>query len=394
MWTIGKSIFAVLVRTRVLLIWVLAFPLLLSTLFTFMFANLDSITSFKPVPTAVVADSAYARASQFSNAIDALSKPGDDQVLDRHTYATLDEARTALDHGDVAGILSVDADGSPLLSLSSHSSNAAGTDQINQTILHTLMNSYVANAALLTSIGKDDPSAVSNPEAIRQAIEREQATEQVSLTHSAPSLSVRFYYALLGMACLYCSLIGLTAICKAQPNLTALGARQALGGTSRPKLLAATLATSWVFAFSCMLVAFLYMRFALDVDFGGREGACIAGLGVAALFSVSFGTLLGSLPKINMHVKVSLNVVATLMLSLFAGLFGTPAMDLADNVARTFPVLAAANPARVVEDMFYSLYSYDSFTVFFEKIGILLVMIVVLFAISSLFIRRQRYASI
>lgn len=394
MWNVCKGTIVVLARTRVLLIWALAFPLLLSTLFSLMFANLDSVTSFRPVPTAVVADGDYRQAAQFSSTIDALSKPGDSQMLDVRTFATMDEARSALAHDEVAGILSIDADGNPLLSMPSVSSGEAGEGQINQTILHTLVNTYVTNDALLTSIGRDDPSALSDPAAIRQATAREEATEHVSLTRSAPSQTVRYYYTLLGMACLYCSFVGLMAICKTQPNLTALGARQAIGGVSRARMLAATLAASWVIAFSCLLVAFLYMRFALGVDFAGREGACIAALGVAALFAVSFGTLLGSLPKINMHVKTSLSVIATLMLSLFAGLFGTPSMDLADKVARSFPTLAAINPARVVADTFYSLYYYDSLAAFFGKIGILLIMTVVLFAISSLFIRRQRYASL
>ena len=57
-------------------------------------------------------------------------------------------------------------------------------------------------------------------------------------------------------------------------------------------------------------------------------------------------------------------------------------------------MLAAVNPAKVVTDAFYSLYYYDSLVPFAEKAGILLIMTVVLFAVSALFVRRQRYASL
>lgn len=69
-------------------------------------------------------------------------------------------------------------------------------------------------------------------------------------------------------------------------------------------------------------------------------------------------------------------------------------MELADSIARAFPLFASLNPAKVVTDAFYSLYYYDSLTPYFGKLGILIAMTAVLFALSSLFIRRQRYASL
>ena len=210
----------------------------------------------------------------------------------------------------------------------------------------------------------------------------------------ASSGTVRYYYALLGMAALFCGQVGMLAICETQPNLTPLGARRAIGATSRGKTLVATLAASWAISFACLLVAFLFIRFVVGVDFAGREGMCVVAIAVAALFATSLGTLLGSLPKVGFGVKTGLLTGLTCLLSLFAGLYGEPCMDLADQIAREAPVLAAVNPAKVVTDAFYSLYYYDSLVPFAEKAGILLIMTVVLFAVSALFVRRQRYASL
>lgn len=393
MFNVFKGALMVLTRKRELFIWSLAFPILLSTMFMLMFANLDDATAFDPVATAVVADAHYDEATAFSSVIDELGEEGDDQLLDIRTFATVDEARNALTAGEVIGIVSVEADGTPKLAVSPNS-GGLGVEQIGRTILDTVMNTYVRNADLLASLAADNPLALADPDLVEEALTHGNATVQVSLTHSTPVQSVRYYYALLGMAALFCGQVGMLAICETQPNLTPLGARRAIGATSRGKTLVATLAASWAISFACLLVAFLFIRFVVGVDFAGREGMCVVAIAVAALFATSLGTLLGSLPKVGFGVKTGLLTGLTCLLSLFAGLYGEPCMDLADQIAREAPVLAAVNPAKVVTDAFYSLYYYDSLVPFAEKAGILLIMTVVLFAVSALFVRRQRYASL
>lgn len=393
MFNVFKGALMVLTRKRELFIWSLAFPILLSTMFMLMFANLDDATAFDPVATAVVADAHYDEATAFASVIDELGEAGDDQLLDVRTFATVEEARDALAAGEVVGVISVGADGTPKLAVSPDS-GGLGVEQIGRTILDTVMNTYARNADLLASIAADNPLALADPDLVEDALAHGEATVQVSLTHSTPVQSVRYYYALLGMAALFCGQVGMLAICETQPNLTPLGARRAIGATSRGKTLVATLAASWAISFVCLLVAFLFIRFVVGVDFAGREGMCVIAIAVAALFATSLGTLLGSLPKIGFGVKTGLLTGLTCLLSLFAGLYGEPCMDLADQIAREAPVLAAVNPAKVVTDAFYSLYYYDSLVPFAEKAGILFIMTVALFAVSALFVRRQRYASL
>lgn len=392
MWNVFKGALTVLTRKRELFVWSLAFPIILSTMFMFMFSNLDSSTAFDPVPTGVVADGAY-EGSAFADVVDELGASGDDQLLDVRAFASADEAREALLAGDVLGVVSVDAEGTPLLAVTP-SSGGVGVDQIGRTVLGTVVDTYVRNADLVAGIAADDPLALADPDRVEEALSRGSATEQVSLTHAAPTESVRYYYALLGMTALFCGQVGMLAICETQPNLSALGARRALGATSRGKTLAATLAASWLISFACLIVAFLYMRFAVGIDFSGREGLCVAALAAAALLSTALGTLLGSLPKVGLGVKTGLLTALTCFLSLFAGLYGEPCMALADSITRSFPVLASINPAKVITDVFYSLYYYDSLLPFAQKIGTLLAMAAVLFAVSALFVRRQRYASL
>ena len=118
MWNAFRGALAVLTRKTELAVWALIFPIILSTLFMFMFANLDESTAFEAVPTAVVADDAYRADEGFSTLVDELSQPGDDQLLGVREFATAEEARGALEAGDVVGVLSVDGEGMPHLAVS------------------------------------------------------------------------------------------------------------------------------------------------------------------------------------------------------------------------------------------------------------------------------------
>ena len=93
MWNAFRGALAVLTRKTELAVWALIFPIILSTLFMFMFANLAESPAFEAVPTAVVADDAYRADEGFSTLVDELSQPGDAQLLDVREFATAEEAR-------------------------------------------------------------------------------------------------------------------------------------------------------------------------------------------------------------------------------------------------------------------------------------------------------------
>ena len=88
-------------------VWGAIFPIALSTMFMFMFANLSSDGKVDPVPVAVVADEAW-DASTFKDVATSLAKEGDDQLLEIHECDDAADANRALKAGEVAGIYTVD----------------------------------------------------------------------------------------------------------------------------------------------------------------------------------------------------------------------------------------------------------------------------------------------
>lgn len=406
MFNVFKGALLTLVREKSIFIWSLAFPLILSTMFVFMFANLDDAGQFEPIPTVVVADENLDAAPGFSEMIDTLSEPGDDQMLDVVRVDTEQEARSLMSGNEAAGpgysdtlsdgavgYFTVDADGTPTVHVKA-GVTPDSLDSAYQSILKTIGDAYVRNVALIEDVAATNPAALADTAALEKLLDTGDLTEKIDVTQNPPKESVRYFFALLGMAALFGGQIGMIAICRTQPNLSPLGARRAVAALSRAKTLTATLAASWVLTFVCITVAFLYIRFVAGVDFGGRDAMCVAVIATAALVATAFGTLLGSLPKVDEGVKGGLLSGIVCFASLFAGLYGSPTMKLADTINAAAPGVQLINPAVQISQAFYSIMYYDTYQRTIEHILILLVMAAVLFAASALFIRRQRYASL
>ncbi|MFR1637810.1 MAG: hypothetical protein ACLSVD_00755 [Eggerthellaceae bacterium] len=78
MFNVFKGALLALVREKSVFIWSLAFPLILSTMFVFMFANLDEAGQFEPSPPRWWPT--RTRRGGFSEMIDTLAEPGADQM--------------------------------------------------------------------------------------------------------------------------------------------------------------------------------------------------------------------------------------------------------------------------------------------------------------------------
>ena len=406
MFNVFKGTLLTLAREKAIFIWSLAFPLILSTMFIFMFSNLDEAGQFEPIRTAVVEDAYYDDAPAFAEIVDALAEPGDDQMLDVVRVTSEEEAvalmrdtatggstmNGGLNEG-VIGYLMVNADGEPSVHVRG-GATPESIDSVNQSILKVIVDNYLRSSALIENVAQENPAALSDPQAVAQLLEVQDVTEKIDITQNPPKESVRFYFALLAMAALFGGQVGMVAICRTQPNLSALGARRALGAVSRGKTLAATLGASWVLSFACLVVAYGYIRLVAGVDFGGRDVACIVVLAVSSLVATAFGTLLGSIARIDEGLKGGVLSGVVCIASLFSGLYGSPVMKMADTINAAAPLLQYVNPAVQISQTFYSIMYYDTYQRTIEHVAILLVMAFVLFAISSLFIRRQRYASL
>ena len=395
-----------LLRQRDVLIWVVAFPLVLATLFHIMFANFDEYYRAEPASCAVVADNNFNadRAVFFREMLDEVSAPGDGQVLAVTKVESLEDAREAVLAGDASAVITLDEEGLPSMEVS-----PLATSTLDQSIVRTVLDRYrqtyeEMKRAFMAQPGAADMQAAptdaelaafASTPGIEQAAEAFMSdvakTRQVDVLRVQSSPTVRYYYALLGFASLMSITVAIFAVSGVRANTSAVGARRQVSATSPARQLAVAMAASFVVVFGCLLLAFCYLRFALGVEFGGRDGLAVVALAACALMSVGLGAVFGALPKIPLPGKVGLATGVTCLCALFAGLYGEPAMQLADQMAKTAPWAGYLNPAVQAASAFYDLTYYDALEPFFATLVVLFIMAAVFFLVAALLMRRQNY---
>lgn len=386
-----------LVRTPSVIVWVLAFPLIMSAIFLFMFSGMRTDGVVDPVPVALVTPAGEkdgAPAGSFEQVVDALAEPGKGQLLDLRRVETAAEAADLLAAGEVDGYFELADDGAPALTVGSAYTlaSADGASAVNRTILESVASSYVQSRALLEEVARRDPAALADPAAVADALGIQVAVEQVQITHARPEEIVRYYYALLGMGALMASQAGMLAVAYAQPGVSALGARRAVSGTSRLRQLAGCVLGAWAVSTVALTLAFVFLHLVVGVDFGGREGLALVAVAVCALLATALGACGGALPiPAGISARSGILTALTCVLSLFAGLYGTAAMELADNLSRALPWTSWVNPTKLVCDTFYALYYYTSLAPFAARVAACVAGALALLAVAGAIFRRQSY---
>lgn len=455
MWTTFKATVRTLLLTPSAVVWTLIFPIVLATVFNFMFEPMRSTGSVEAVKVAVVADDAW-EDSPFSQVVDTLSE-ADEPLLAVHPVATEQEARELIAEGSVAGAYIVDAagnegnaeqsgsdeldavdaagpadaagaasdpDNADAAGAASGSGTAAGSSDVstvtssagstgapriilapagsgtssdasydvNRAILESVATSYLQRVALIEDLSAHDPAALSDPIALEDALGLGVSVREVSLTHAQPDSMVRFYYALLGMASIFAAQLAGESVWRLQPTSSAAGARRAVSGTSRMRLLIPTIGACWAISTTFLAIAFGYICLTAHIDFSGREGLCLVGIAASSLLSCGIGALVGALPgRMGSDSRRGILTALTCLLSLFAGLYGEPTMELADTIAQALPAATWLNPVCLIRDLFYTVYYYDTLVPFSLRLAACAGIAAVLLAVSAACMRRSAH---
>lgn len=399
MWMTFKTTVRTLLHTPSAIVWTLVFPIVLATVFNFMFEPLRSQATVEPVDVAVVDDKAW-RASAFSQVVEALAD-SEEPLVAVHAVASEDEARELLAKGTVEGVYLVDptADADspdaaahgldPRIILAPADAGTGAAHEADSAIIQSIATSYLQSKALVARLAASDPAALGDPAAVERALGLNVPVRETSLTHAQPDAMLRFYYALLGMASIFAAQLAQNSVQALQPADNPTGARRAVSGTSRMRLLIPTIAGCWTVSTAFLSMAFGYICLTAHIDFSDRGMLCLLGIGAASLLSCSLGALIGSLPaRMVPDARSGLLTAATCLLSLFAGLYGEPTMELADAVARVFPAATWLNPVCLIRDVFYSVHYYDTLVPFLMRVAACCGIAVASLALSTSFMRR------
>lgn len=381
---IYKNHFLTSIRNKLIIFWTLLFPIGLSILFKVAFGNIyESSELFKTVPVAVVIEEKTELSDNFKIVADNLSEADNEDRLLDVTYADEDEAMELLKNEDVYGIIY--AGEKVTLTLSSDISDA----NISQSILKSLVEEYNLNYKALLDVAKTNPQHLEKTLGI--LTEDTNYNKEVSYSNGNMDVYVQYFSNLLAMACLYAALAGMEVALGNQANLTHIGARKNISPVPKSLSTFAELLACITVQFLCLIIALLFMIFALKIDFGVNIPYMMLTILVGCICGVSLGFLIGSISHFKEGIKIGILICVSMLCSFFSGLM---VGDMYARVEAACPIINRINPAALISNCFYSLNIYDTYTKYTTNIITLLIISAVFCIGGFLISRREKYASL
>lgn len=355
-----------------MIFWPLVFPLALTTLMYFGIGTMEE-TDFETIPVAAVEEEG---GEVFLAFLDSMEESSDTIRVQKMAE---EEALKALEEQKVEGIYYAGED----------SSLTVAGNGLAQSILQMILESYEEGKQTLEDVAETHPEGLSA--AVQDMEDYTSAAEQVSLGGRTTNTTAQFFYAMIGMACLYGCFIGFGSALGLQANLSALAARRCVSPAHRMKLILSELAVDFVIHFANMLILLFYMKYILRLEFTGSVAEMIPILLLGSMIGVTFGLFISSIGKMGEGVKIGILIGTSMMFSFLAGLMNANIKNMVD---RAVPLLNRINPAAVISDALYCVNVYDAPQRYVQDLGILAAMCALMTLGAFLMIRRERYAGI
>ena len=377
MWNLIKYSFLTKIRNRSIVFWPLIFPFILTTVMYFSIGQMEE-SDFETVNVAVVAENAGGSEAEeaFLTWLEMMEESSDMIHIEQMVE---DEALDRLEKGQIDGIFYNGE--TPALTV--------GRNGLPESILQIVLENYIEGRKTL-----EDVAAVS-PEKLKDAVfameDYTDSVEQVTLGGKTTNGNVQFFYALLGMACLYGCFIGYGSAMELQAYLTPLAARRCAGPSNRLHVILSETLVSFVLHFVNMMILLAYMKYVLRLEFSGSYAEMLPALFLGSMIGVTMGMFITSIGKMGEGMKVGVMVGVSMAMSFCAGLMNA---DIKNIIDRSAPLLNRINPAALISDALYCINVYDAPARYAQDILILGVMCVLLTGGTYLIIRRERYGSI
>ena len=309
--------------------------------------------------------------------LEELSKEGEEQLL-QISYLSEQEAKQELQEETIKGILYIEEDIRLLFLDSSYES----------TILHSIFEEYKKQEKVLEDI------MVTYPEKLEQAIESlmsEQLFFEKKVTSNGnQDFSMRFFYAIFSMSCLFASFGVIEKIGNLQANVSALGIRRCIAPNHKAITIIAEFLSMLLYQFLVEVITLFYFIF-LGIDFGDKYVAMIIILFFGSCIGISIGIIIGSISKIPESIKSVLCILISMTLSIFADLMSS---GIKNYIEQIIPIFNRLSPAALIVDSFYALNIYDTYDRYIRNMITLVGMSIVLLLISFVMLRRNRYESV
>ena len=379
----------VLFKSKSLIFWTFAFPILLGVFFNMAFSDIENSEKLDVIDIAVVKSDEFNKNIVFKEAFKSLSK-GDDKLFDI-TYTNLDKAKNLLDDDKITGYLVFDDDINIVVASSG----------INETILKYVVNEISSNEEMINTLSANEINNEIQKGNYNINYEKiytnvyELVSKDTAKIHNISNKNLSYtmieYYTLIAMACLYGGLLSMYIVNYKLANMNSVGKRTAISPIHRGKMLLGSLFASYVVQLIGLAILFLFTIFVLKVDYGNNLPLMILLALVGSLAGLSLGVLVATLIKTNENAKTGILIAITMLGCFLSGMMGITMKYIIDTNA---PLVNMINPASMITDGLYALYYYSTLDRFIFDIVSLLGFSFVMIFISYFGLRRQKYDSI
>lgn len=376
-----------LFKDKILIFWTFMFPIILGTLFSLAFSNIEDSEKLKVIDIAVVDNGNVV----FKNVFDSLSDEDSDDRLFNVRYVSEEEAIKLLESEKITGY--VLAQVKPKVVVSNNG--------INETVLKYVVDeiieyqSIVSNflASSMHEIRLEDIQMSEFVLDIYSEVSKKMNEEVNIHDISSENLSYTMieFYTLIAMTCLYGGIFAVVSINNTLANMSFKGARVSVSPTSKKIVILSRLLASYVIQLLGLVILFLFTIFVLDVDYGNDLSLVVLTSLAGSLAGLSLGVFVSSIFKSSENTKTSILIAFTMAGCFLSGMMGITMKYVVDSKA---PILNKINPAAMITDAFYSLYYFTTRDRFWFNIISLVIFSVILIVVSIFSLRRQRYDSI
>ena len=365
------------IRDKGLIFWMMAFPIILSTLFNLTLSNIyDNDILRSTIDIAVVAE--QYEDPTFDVVLQNASNG--DKPLFKAEYMDRETAEKKLKDNDIAGIVFTDD-----MSLEF----SPDGDKTHQTILKEFVDTYRINYTVIIEAYENAPQTVED--VVYSLMSDMTSVEYKSLTNGSLNTIDQYFYNIIAMVAFFGSISGMLAATGNQPNLSKKAARKSVAPTPRIVSIISNLTAAVLAQYLCTAIAASYILFVLGKDLGKNLLLVYVSCFISAFLGVAFGFCIGCFGKMSEGAKTGITMSFTMFCCFLSGLMLPNMKAEVENFA---PIINRLNPAALISDLFYCMNVYDDYRVYTERIIIIGVMIVVFTALGFIFTRRRKYASI
>jgi ABC-2 type transport system permease protein len=381
-----------LFRSRMLLFWTFAFPIILATFFNMAFSNIENSEKLTIINIAIV-DNAYFETNEiFRQAFKQLSDEESSSRLFNTQYVDYEEAQRLLKEDKITGYLFMTEEENKVI-VNGNGMNETIFKYATEEIMQTAdMVDYLATEEIAKEM--INQNQIVNYAGIYQNVMEKLQKQDVKIQNISKanmSYTMVEFYTLIAMTCLYGGILGTVAINQNLANMSANGKRVSVSPVSKSKMIFSSVLASYITQLIGLALLFVYTIFVLKINYGNNFLLILLLSLCGCLAGLTLGVAIGSILKSSDNVKTGVVISITMLGCFLSGMMGITMKYVID---KNMPILNKINPAGMITDGFYALYYYDTLNRYWVNVISLLIFAAIMIALSITSLRRQKYDSI